>query len=799
MKRKLFALILCAMLIAMMMPVPALAVGDTTPPVVASYSFDKSSYATDDTIIVTATVYDELSKINPDAGFVIIKMKDHVDSCYSYFAKFIPSGEENTYIAKFSVSNDGIRSGDYFLEKIQFKDMCDNFTWVQYTTYENSSVRIHVENMNLQDNQPPEILSLTADRTSAAVGDTINFRAVASDASGINGSIVVYFEYMPNIMISSSAYLWPVSGEPGVFAGKLKITSDIPDAYYNISKIWLRDNCNNVSIFSDNNISEATPLPESAKLSFKVNNPDNMPNSGPAPMAKSITLSKTSVYHGDSVKISMEIESNSHSIRYINLGFLHVENHHGSYLETFLYKNENGLYENELLIPPNMPITNLQLSYISCVYDNGKYIAYSRYEFPFSVPDIKVISPFSGTENTSVLLNGSFDPMSGITIVNESEGDMTGKVEVSGHVDTGKVGIYLLTYKVPSNKLNTYHVPHYYYDFRWVGVSAVQPDPSFCDPGTLVIAGGNVNIDTNGSSALLTRDGVAVSLASSVSSPGKYTVSLADGSSKSGKFTISRISPAISASCQGSYPSKLTVAVKCSDPTGIAETRWMAGNVSLDTVRAQGKTFRNTFVTSQFGDYTVYARNKLGNETVKKVTLQYTAVTGVSVSTSSVKLAVGQTCQLAPILAPATCTFPNVIWSSSNPAVARVDSNGLVEALSPGSARIMVRALDGGKTSFCVVSVMAPPEVVSVVISSAEKTVCIGSVFRLTATVSPSGAANKTITWSSSNTRVVAVGASGSFRAIGVGTATIYAKANNGAYAVCKITVTPELVQAGLR
>jgi uncharacterized protein YjdB len=46
-----------------------------------------------------------------------------------------------------------------------------------------------------------------------------------------------------------------------------------------------------------------------------------------------------------------------------------------------------------------------------------------------------------------------------------------------------------------------------------------------------------------------------------------------------------------------------------------------------------------------------------------------------------------------------------VTWSSSNTAVAKVSSTGLVTAVKKGTATITVKTSDGGKTATCKITV----------------------------------------------------------------------------------------------
>ena len=79
-------------------------------------------------------------------------------------------------------------------------------------------------------------------------------------------------------------------------------------------------------------------------------------------------------------------------------------------------------------------------------------------------------------------------------------------------------------------------------------------------------------------------------------------------------------------------------------------------------------------------------------------------------------------------------------------------------------------------------------DVTSIKLSKTTAELNIGASLTLTATISPSNATNKTITWTSSNTNVATV-SNGKVTGVKAGTATITAKSNNGKIATATITV----------
>lgn len=112
----------------------------------------------------------------------------------------------------------------------------------------------------------------------------------------------------------------------------------------------------------------------------------------------------------------------------------------------------------------------------------------------------------------------------------------------------------------------------------------------------------------------------------------------------------------------------------------------------------------------------------LGSSTVSDVWLDQVtiqditsniAVTSVSVSPTSVTLDVGQKGQLSKTISPANATNQNVVWTSSNTAVATVSSTGLVTAVAVGSSTVTVATTDGNKTAQATITVKTPAYVYS--------------------------------------------------------------------------------------
>ena len=162
-------------------------------------------------------------------------------------------------------------------------------------------------------------------------------------------------------------------------------------------------------------------------------------------------------------------------------------------------------------------------------------------------------------------------------------------------------------------------------------------------------------------------------------------------------------------------------------------------------------------------------------------------VTGVTLNKTALSLVNGTNETLIATVAPNDAADKSVNWSSSNESVATVNSSGKVTAKAVGTTTITVTTVDGGKTATCTVTV-TPILVSSISLSNAS--VNVGSTVTLTPTISPSNAANKNVTWSSSDTGKATVNSSGVVTGVSAGTVTITATAQDGSGVSGSCTVT---------
>jgi len=174
-------------------------------------------------------------------------------------------------------------------------------------------------------------------------------------------------------------------------------------------------------------------------------------------------------------------------------------------------------------------------------------------------------------------------------------------------------------------------------------------------------------------------------------------------------------------------------------------------------------------------------------------------VSGVTLNQTTASLLAGDTLQLTATVAPTNATNKTLTWFSSNTSRATVDSSGLVTAVLGGSATITARTIDGNYTATCTVTIIGTVAVSGVNLNKTSATVGVGSTTQLLATVLPTIATDKGVTWSSSNTGKATVNASGVVTGVATGSTTITVTTDDGAKtATCAVTVVTSVPVTGV-
>lgn len=163
----------------------------------------------------------------------------------------------------------------------------------------------------------------------------------------------------------------------------------------------------------------------------------------------------------------------------------------------------------------------------------------------------------------------------------------------------------------------------------------------------------------------------------------------------------------------------------------------------------------------------------------------------IMLSENNITLLKDETKTLTITTDPSDFTITETIWESSKSEIATVE-NGVITAKGVGET--VITASIGKVKATCNVTVTEekkPETVIATGISLSKTTasVYIGSTVTITATVSPSNATDKTVTWVSSNTNIATV-SNGKIKGVAAGTATITAKNSAGQTATCTITVS---------
>ena len=165
----------------------------------------------------------------------------------------------------------------------------------------------------------------------------------------------------------------------------------------------------------------------------------------------------------------------------------------------------------------------------------------------------------------------------------------------------------------------------------------------------------------------------------------------------------------------------------------------------------------------------------------------------VTLSRTSVTIQEGAIAKLTATVLPADAENKSVTWSTSDASIATV-SDGTITGVKAGEATITVTTVDGGLTATCKVTVTkAPVYVTGVELNKTELVLEEGDNETLTATIIPSNADDKRVTWESDNEAAATVDENGFVSAVKKGEANISVITVDGEHiAQCHVYVIPK-------
>ena len=227
---------------------------------------------------------------------------------------------------------------------------------------------------------------------------------------------------------------------------------------------------------------------------------------------------------------------------------------------------------------------------------------------------------------------------------------------------------------------------------------------------------------------------------------------------------------------------------KGNDVVGTAEREENGkATVTIDNLTPNTDYAKGTYKVSFENEYGESERVDVPSFKTKPI-----AVTGVTIAPKTASVDVDATTKLNSTVAPSTATNKSLSYKSSDEAVATVSSNGTVTGVAEGDVTITVTTQDGNKSDTATVTVKkAVVNVTGVTLDKTTLSLQEGATGNLVATIAPSTATDKTVTFASSDEAIATVDNTGKVTAVKAGSADITVTTKDGSKtAKCTVTVS---------
>ena len=213
--------------------------------------------------------------------------------------------------------------------------------------------------------------------------------------------------------------------------------------------------------------------------------------------------------------------------------------------------------------------------------------------------------------------------------------------------------------------------------------------------------------------------------------------------------------------------------------------KWTTSNSKVATVNSKGKIYSHSK-----GTVYIYCKTTDGSKITVRIKVKVIRyVRKVNITYRSIEIRNGRTFRLHATVSPSSANNTKLKWYSTNNRIATVNSSGKVTARGKGTCYIYAKSKDGSnKKDKCKVTVWQP--VSKVTISRRSVSIYKTATVKVSASVSPSSATYKSISYYSSNSSIASISSTGVIRGNKRGTCYVYAKAKDGSNKVAKTKVT---------
>jgi trimeric autotransporter adhesin len=239
-----------------------------------------------------------------------------------------------------------------------------------------------------------------------------------------------------------------------------------------------------------------------------------------------------------------------------------------------------------------------------------------------------------------------------------------------------------------------------------------------------------------------------------------------------------------------SVGSQIPLQALVQDPSGktitATDVHWSVENPSIATISNTG------VVTGVALGSTQVAASVNGKSGIATITVEKTPVASVAVTPPHVDAAPGGQAQLSATAYDAAQNPLGgraITWSTSSAAVATVDPNGMMTAVTTGSATIT--ATSEGKNGTATISV-SQAAVATVTVTPSPITMTVGQTTQFTATLKDAAGSalnGRVVTWGSSNPAAAGVSTAGLVTAVASGSTTITAS-SEGKSGTASVTIS---------